>query len=437
MKNRIDRIETIKSRVENNKRTPGSPTYKLKLREESTFLPVIKLEVDYLLYRIENSRTRRQQKGYLRLNSDLPSDFFADPESKQAQSAQEEILLGMVLNHKDFLNDLQQYGQDEPAIITYDGYLVNGNRRTVALKKMGVTYIECAVLPDDVNAKEIYQIEQDLQIAEDFREDYDWINELLNIRAGKEDERFQLTDKQLIKNLRITPQELRSRLLRIDLVDSFLEWKGIPGYYDYPMLDEAEQIFKELEKGLKKYSDNISSQNSLKHNIFSLIENRPERGRLYDHVREVIRDFDDIQERLLKTKESDENSQVTKTIKEKPTLEDVLLRRMDNKPDNLEEDEEQSIGANKERRTDTIITKNSHEEARKLIEAKEDIKAEKHEKKSTEAIYISISEALRSISGLSVNDDSTKLIESRKKLEELIRIADELLTDINTKLSHN
>jgi len=76
MKTRIDRIETIKSRVETNKKNPGSPTYKLKFREESNFLPVIKLEADYLLYRIENSRTRRQQKGYLRVNTGLPTDFF-------------------------------------------------------------------------------------------------------------------------------------------------------------------------------------------------------------------------------------------------------------------------------------------------------------------------------------------------------------------------
>lgn len=428
MKTRIDRIETIKSRVEANKDKPGSPTYKLKFREESNFLPVIKLEVDYLLYRIENSRTRRQQKGYLRTNSSLPRDFFDDPESKQAQAAQEEILLDMVLNHKDFLNDLQQYGQDEPAIITYDGYLVNGNRRTAALKKLGIDYIECAVLPNDISAKEIYQIEQDLQIAEDFREDYDWVNELLNIRAGKEDEKFHLSDKQLIKNLRITPQELKSRLLRIDLVDSFLEWKGIPGNYDYNKLDEAEQIFKELEKGLKKYSDNIANQTFLKHYIFSLIEDKPEKGRLYDHVREVIRDFDDILKKLTKTTTVDPKDIV---VTDEPTLEDILSQPKE-KPSAKDEGEikEPPTGVYPEK----VNKGNSHEEVKKLIEAKEDVKAEKQEKKSNESLYNSISDALRSISGLSVTDESKKLIESKKKLEELVKIATELLNELTIKL---
>lgn len=429
MKNRIDRIETIKSRVATNKNNSGSPTYKLKFREESNFLPVIKLEADYLLYRIENSRTRRQQKGYLRVNADLPIDFFDDPESKQAQLAQEEILLEMVLNHKDFINDLQQYGQDEPAIITYDGYLVNGNRRTAALKKIGVDYIECAVLPEDINAKEIYQIEQDLQIAEDFREDYDWLNELLNIRAGKEDEKFNLSDKQLIKNLRITHQELKSRLLRIDLVDSFLDWKEIPGNYDYNKLDDAEQIFKELEKGLKKYSDNISSQTSLKHYVFSLIEHKPDKGRLYDHVREVIRDFDDILKKLIPPKETE-----TKELKERPTLEDIIRKPIE-KP--IIPDTGEINNPPTEYKPEIVRPGNSPDDVKKLIEAKEDVKAEKQEKKSNESLYNSVSDALRSISCLSVNDDSTKLSESKKKLEELLKIAGELYKELLIKLGQN
>jgi len=332
----------------------------------------------------------------------------------------------MVLNHKDFLNDLQQYGQIEPAIITYDGYLVNGNRRTAALKKLGVDYIECAVLPDDISAKEIYQIEQDLQIAEDFRQDYDWINELLNIRAGKEDEKFHLTDNQLIKNLRITPQELKSRLLRIDLVDSFLEWKEIPGNYDYNKLDETEQIFKEVEKGLKKYSENIVNQTYLKHYIFSMIEEKPDKGRLYDHVREVIRDFDDILRKLTKPTEPEARHE-----KDKPTLEDVISRPKENPTTSAEGDKKKPP---EEYKAEEYKPMYSREEVRKLIEAKEDVKAEKQEKKSNESLYNSISDALRSISGLSVNDDSKKLHESKKKLEELMRIATDLLKELSVKL---
>jgi len=109
--------------------------------------------------------------------------------------------------------DLKSRGQDQPAIITYDGYLVNGNRRTAALKFLGERYIDCVVLPEDTSPKDIYELEQRLQISEDFKEDYHWINELRNIRRGIEDKRFEYSENEMAKNLGVDGPHYKAAML--------------------------------------------------------------------------------------------------------------------------------------------------------------------------------------------------------------------------------
>lgn len=61
----------------------------------------------------------------LRQHPDLSRNLFTDPESSKAQEAQEVILLEMITaTGKEFLDDLDVRGQKDPAIITYDGYII-------------------------------------------------------------------------------------------------------------------------------------------------------------------------------------------------------------------------------------------------------------------------------------------------------------------------
>ena len=99
----------------------------------------------------------------------------------------------MVLSSKDFIQDLINRGQERPAIISYDGYLVNGNRRTAALRYIETSYVDCVVLPENFNKKEIFDLELDLQLSQDFKEPYHWINELIDIEQGIKDKSIEET----------------------------------------------------------------------------------------------------------------------------------------------------------------------------------------------------------------------------------------------------
>jgi hypothetical protein len=418
MKSREERIEYIrrvhKAALDDN---ISKNYYTIKhWRGKPLYRKVIQIDSEYLMFRIENSRTEIQQLSYIRSKS-LPSDFFNDPESYLVQQAQEEILINMVRNKgKDLLDDLRLRKQEDPCIITYDGYLVNGNRRTSALKSLDERYIECVVLPEDTTPKDIYFLEQQLQISEDFREEYHWINELRNIRKGLEDTRLNFTEKELANNLRLDLKDLRVKLKMLDLVDAFLIWKNIKGQYDYSKLDDAEEVFRQLEKAIKKYNRDIVKQKSLQNAIFILIEERPTSGRLYNYVTALIKNFDKVCDKM-----PDDSEEKIKSETE--------LVANDSDKDILEE----LIGDKKNDNIDIFNDPaNAQETASILIDAIADVQAENKEKRNAEAVYEGVSAALRDIQGLIIDSETAKINSIRNKLEQIIDAALRLLREANS-----
>lgn len=416
IKSRTHRIETIRGRVDAARKNPKVGTKKIKIRGEEQYLPIIRLETDYLMFRIENTRTRRQQLRYLRNHPDIPRTIFTDPESSKAQESQEEILLEMILSTgKDFLSDLEQRGQEDAAIITYDGYLVNGNRRTAALRKVNKEYIDCVVLPDDFSKKEIYDLELDLQISQDFKEPYHWVNELIDIELGIEDKSIGESEEGIARKLHIEKEQLRAKLRMKKLVDMFLLWKGKEGQYDYEKLDESEQDFIELEKETRKskFKNNSLLLDQAQKAVFVLIDEKPLKGRSYAMIRDFFRHFDPVYENLKKRI----STPATKSQKSKKSdsVLDVLAGEDSHEVVELfNESDSESVEKNSKILQDTI----------------QDVKALSTEKKDMEAVYEAVSEALRQLQGLIITNNTAKLESVHNKLEEIQKITSDLLKQI-------
>lgn len=149
-------------------------------------LRVVEVEVDWVRFSTLNHRTRAEQLRAVH-NMRQPDLFTADPLGKEAQQAQYKILLGQE-GFEDLKNDLRERHQQEPAVISAEGVLINGNRRAAALRSLyhddhvlEARYLRCLVLPEDATANELVDLEAELQIAKDFREEYSWVNEAMLI----------------------------------------------------------------------------------------------------------------------------------------------------------------------------------------------------------------------------------------------------------------
>ncbi|GAA1883729.1 ParB/RepB/Spo0J family partition protein [Actinomadura bangladeshensis] len=90
------------------------------------------------------------------------------------------------------LDELEEFGQRDPGIISPDGILVDGNTRCAALRELGKEHIRVGVLPEDTSRQDINRVELSLQLRRDKRRDYSYLNRLIAVEeelaAGRKQE---------------------------------------------------------------------------------------------------------------------------------------------------------------------------------------------------------------------------------------------------------
>lgn len=420
---RFQRVEYLKKMVEVQEKKNDKHTFNLRWRDENIYPVVIKVETSFLRYRLENGRTRRKQLEYLEKNPGIPKDLFGDPESNEAQEAQHKILLEMI-DAEGLNEDIIREGQRDPAIITYDGYVLNGNRRLAVLRKEGTQYMDCVVLPEDADRQNLFQLELDLQMAKETKAPYNWVDELLHIRYGIEN--LEIRDVIVAKNMRISPQEVRSKLSMLKNVDLYLDWLGTSN--QYYRVEDVEQVFIELEKYSKKLKD-TEKQRFFRESVFGIIKNPPEEGRLYGHVTKLFNNLDEV------VKIVGENINETPTItsekiedeRKSPSQKNIFYYSNDpivglaqtnviSEPEPIPT-KVTNLFSNPERAKNNVPN---------IINAIQDADAKSREKKDRKAAYNGVSEALKKLQGITIDSSTLEIDGINKKLQEINRKSIEL-----------
>ncbi|MEJ2855027.1 MULTISPECIES: hypothetical protein [unclassified Saccharothrix] len=245
-----DRATFLEARIpdKDNRRYMAVPAWP---RSEKELLRV-EVEVDWVRFSTTNHRTRAEQMQVVHVR-DNPDLFTADPLGEEAQEAQFEILSGQ--EGFDALKaDLKERGQQEPAIITADGILINGNRRSAALRSLyrkdqhlKARYVQCLVLPQDATVDELVDLEAELQVARDFKQEYSWINEALLIEElyNREGRDFGRVARRMHRDT-ATVRSLYEKLQHVhQLVDLS---NGARLHVDFA---DNESAFDELAKHIK------------------------------------------------------------------------------------------------------------------------------------------------------------------------------------------
>ena len=230
-------------------------------------MELVEIEVDWVRFSTLNHRTKAEQLRTIH-QTNRPDLFTADPLGKDAQQAQFDILRGQA-GFEDLKIDLRERGQQEPAVISAEGVLINGNRRTAALRSLyhddhvlEARYVRCLLLPDDATPDELVDLEAELQVARDFKEDYSWVNEAMLIeelyeRVGRNFAhvaRKMHRDEAGVKSLYAKLQQLH-QLVSLS--------KGARLHIDFT---ENESAFDELSKHIKDKPK--SEQNSVRSTYF-------------------------------------------------------------------------------------------------------------------------------------------------------------------------
>jgi len=215
-------------------------------------LALVEVEVDWVRFSTLNHRTRAEQLREIHL-AGKANLFTADPLGDEAQAAQFRILKKQ--DGFDALKaDLRERGQQDPAIITAEGILINGNRRSAALRSLyrednflKAQYVKCLVLPQDATAEELVDLEAELQVAQDFKQDYSWINEALLIEElyDREHKDFDRVAKRMHRDVNDV-RALHEKLQQVHQLVSLAN--GARLHIDFK---DNESAFDELAKHIR------------------------------------------------------------------------------------------------------------------------------------------------------------------------------------------
>ena len=229
--------------------------------EERKQVEVFKVPIEYCRYRLENGRISIETSSYSVTTKPL------DQDSPEDQEKIAEYLNDDKKNNEILKTLLRKDGQTAVAVITADGYLINGNRRKLILgqlfnekKEEKYKYIKVVILPgsedpESPTIRDIAMLEYRYQVQSDGKSDYSDMAKALTTRNN------MLKGLELEQMLRDDPQysNLPDKAFKNDLkkferdtigtlkvVDEYLIQNKIKG--NYKMIQSRWDSFKELNQ---------------------------------------------------------------------------------------------------------------------------------------------------------------------------------------------
>jgi len=240
--------------------SPSRETYRVRFQGRSQVFPIRRVPLGFPKYRLDNGRTQAAQAEYVATHRGLGLDFFSrDLESIEAHRVQHGLLKKMIHDDgdRDLLKFFTDHEQDQPFILSDEGFVVNGNRRLCALRELYESDqadfakfqdIDVVFLPP-ADARDIDRLEAILQIAEDIKATYSWTATAFMLRKRRDEHRF--TEKELAQLYEFSETDIKELLDMLSIAEAYLEDRGTPKQYG--KIEKSEYAFRQLLKMRRKF----------------------------------------------------------------------------------------------------------------------------------------------------------------------------------------
>lgn len=445
-------IEDFAEEIQNRKRRGAKPSVEvIYFRDEhrkNIERDVYEVPTDLLRFRKDNGRIASDVYSYERNKHPLVE------ESEECQ----EILRGF-LEKKDpektseLINSIEHSGQRNAAIITADGFLINGNRRKMALAKLKeetqdekYKWMKVVILPgarDEGGSpalKEIEQIENRYQLQSEGKSEYYNFDKALSMRRKKElgmtleeqlrdDPKYaKLPLKQFNKEVKKKENEFLKPLECVDDYLKSLEREGLYHTVSQGISDKSGrwQAFLDYSSHVKKKLDDSFQREKM--------------GIKEDEIGEV----EEIAFKIIRKREFKDLPKVHKIMRELPKwlknpdakkeLQKLLDIDMDLSEDEMHDEDGKEYD---ERKKDQIWSaKNSTELHKYVINAQKLVQQERGRETPITLIEAAIKKLEHENMDLSSVDILTHYKEVREKLVQIQDIASGLESewfDLNKK----
>jgi len=213
---------------------------------------LFRIPIDYLIYNIRNGRFAAEL-----LEREEQIKRKLKPSKKEDAKIIRELLLEQNSSEtKALREDLIKNGQMFSGIITFDGAVINANRRMAVLHILHektnedkYKYLLVGILPKGIEELDLWKIEAGIQFGRDFKIDYAGVNELLKLREG---EKQRLSPEEISAALlgKFTPKEVKDKLDILKLIDSYLGFINKKGEYHLVTEEGDLEKFTSLQKSV-------------------------------------------------------------------------------------------------------------------------------------------------------------------------------------------
>ncbi|SCD42940.1 hypothetical protein GA0115251_107316 [Streptomyces sp. TverLS-915] len=248
--------QLIKERLADVRTSGGTrETVTLEWGSQPLHVEVIDLPLTDVYYNPDTHRVRAQ-RGH---KPELDAELEAEPYGEAGQRYLGELLQALPSDpgkldpaFENLKRDLEEFGQNDPGLVTHHGVLVNGNTRAAALRALKATTIRVGVLPASFTSRDVSAVELALQLRKDNKRDYSYINRLL---AMEEQAGMGHSPAQIAREFRIqekTYHQERWILSTIrELIDRSATAEGaslrlVDFEFDQEKLKELERLYKKI-----------------------------------------------------------------------------------------------------------------------------------------------------------------------------------------------
>jgi hypothetical protein len=220
-------------------------------RGEQRHLDVITMPVAVLYFNPDTHRIRPM----LSLDPARHKKLEESPWTQESQDYLHHLLRQKPSNpaqvdpdYRALQDELEEFGQKEPGIISREGILVDGNTRRAALLDLGRQEIKVGVLPPDTSRDDINNVELAIQLRRDKRREYSYIARLLTI----EEQIFKARrrEEDVARDFNIKTTTLKQDLGVWKIIRDAIERSRIPrgaGLREIDFEDHQEKL-RELQR---------------------------------------------------------------------------------------------------------------------------------------------------------------------------------------------
>lgn len=241
---------------------------RIPYKGDSLVLNAYQIPVEYLIYNKYNGRIASLVKSFeaqhYELNAEKPED---------AKIIDDFLWVSKLDRNKTTLNDLKKNKQRVFGIVTFEGKIIDGNRRAMLIRRINeerlaggnttqdldfAQFFIAVILPDAVkDDKEISKLETIYQMGEDSKLDYNPIEKYLKCADLRD--RFGYRETEIAEMMTESLPTIKEWLEIKKLMDDYLHFYLYDGIYT--RLERREGQFVDLNGYLKRYLSKSKEKN--------------------------------------------------------------------------------------------------------------------------------------------------------------------------------